>query len=86
MKKSLVAAVLTIGLIGNTSASCDSTPYNAPEELQPDCAKESPVLQNVDTSPVDKLKENREIDLKSERNTDSTERHVLEKSSQSKGR
>ena len=83
MKKSLVAAVLTIGLIGNAFASCDSTPYNAPDELQPACADETPVVQGVDTTPADKLKVNKEVDSKSERKADATEKHALEKSSQS---
>ena len=43
MKKNLIAAVFTLGLIGNAFAACDETPYNAPEELQPSCAEETPV-------------------------------------------
>jgi len=83
MKKSLVAAVLTMGLVGNVFASCDSTPYNAPEELQPACAEEKPVVKDVETTSASKLKVNQEVDSKSERNVDATEKHVLEKSSQS---
>ena len=83
MKKSLIAAVLTIGLIGNAFAACDETPYNAPEELQPSCAEETPVVPDVAVSPADKLKENREVDSKNERNVGATEKHASEKSSQS---
>ena len=83
MKKSLVAAVLTIGFIGNAFASCDNTPYNSPEELQPSCAEEKPVVKDVETTSASKLKVNQEIDSKSERNTDATDNPVLEKPTQS---
>ena len=83
MKKSLVAAVLTIGFIGNAFASCDSTPYVSPDELQPACAEKSPTVQGQEASLADKLKEKREIDSNSESNADATEIHASEKSSQS---
>jgi len=83
MKKSLIAAVFTLGLIGNAFAACDETPYNAPEELQPSCTEETPVAPNVSVAPTDKLKVKGEIDSKSESNADATENHASEKSSQS---
>jgi len=86
MKKSLVAAVLTIGLIGNVFASCDTAPYVSPEELQPACTEETPAVQGVDSTPADKPKITREGDSKNECNAGSTEKHALEKSSQSRGK
>ena len=44
MKKSLIAAAFTFGLIGNAFAACDATPYNSPEELQPACVDEAAVV------------------------------------------
>jgi len=82
MKKSLVAAVLTIGLAGNVFASCDNTPYVAPEELQPACAEKTPVAQGVATPPADKFKVSEEIDSKSKLNADSSKKLVSEQLSQ----
>ena len=86
MKKSLVAVVLTIGLVGNAFASCDTTPYVSPEELQPACAEEAPAVQGADSTPADKPKVTGEGDSKNDRNADSTEKHAVEKSSQSRGK
>ena len=81
MKKSLIAAVFTLGLIGNAFAACDETPYNAPEELQPSCAEETPVVPDVDASKTDKTKVKEQNEKKD--HADGTEKSVPEKSSQS---
>jgi hypothetical protein len=42
MQKILIAAlVLATGLINNSHAACDLTPYNAPEDLQVPCSNDS---------------------------------------------
>ena len=84
MKRRLIAAVFTLGLIGNTFAACDAIPYNAPEELQPPCAQESPVVPNTETAPADKAKANQEADK--DPSADATEKRKLEKSSQSENK
>ena len=83
MKKSLVAAVLSIGLVGNVFASCDNTPYVSPEELQPACAKITPIAQGVATRPADKFKVSEAIDSKSKRSADVSNQLVSEQLSQS---
>ena len=67
MKKSFIAAVFTIGLIGNAFASCDTTPYNAPEELRPVCGEEASVVSDVLTTSADQVKVKVEIDSETER-------------------
>lgn len=41
MKKTFIAAVVTLGFIGNALAECEQGIYNAPVELQPACANET---------------------------------------------
>jgi hypothetical protein len=42
MQKNLIAAlILTTGLISNSHAACDLTPYNAPEDLQVPCGNDT---------------------------------------------
>jgi hypothetical protein len=42
MQKNLIAAlILTTGLISNSHAACDLTPYNAPEDLQVPCSSDT---------------------------------------------
>lgn len=53
MKKSLVAAVLTIGLVGNAFAACDSAPYIAPEDMKVSCSEETPTAQVEAALPAD---------------------------------
>ena len=67
MKKSLITVVFTLGLIGNASASCDTTPYNAPEELRPVCAEKIPVASDALTTSADQVKVKVEIDSETER-------------------
>ena len=81
MKKSLIAAVFTLGLIGNAFAACDETPYNAPEELQPSCAEETPPVPDVDTKTDKTAKVKQQNEKKA--HADGTEKSVPEKSSQS---
>ena len=83
MKKSLITAVFTLGLIGNVFAECDTTPYNAPEELQPACTDDAPVVTEVGTSNTDKTKVKAKSDSEKKRSADGTEKSVPEKSSQS---
>ena len=83
MKKSLVAAVLSIGLVGHVFAACNETPYVTPEELQPACAEKTPVAQGVATPTADKLKVSEAIDSKSKDNADASKELVLKQSSQS---
>ena len=86
MKRRLIAAVFTLGLIGNACAACDAMPYNAPEELQPPCAQESPIVPNTETVPADKAKANGNADAAKDPSADATEKRKLEKSSQSENK
>jgi hypothetical protein len=55
MQKNLIAAlILTTGLISNSHAACDLTPYNAPEDLQVPCSNDStsPVPADADNQRV----------------------------------
>ena len=77
MKKSLVAAVFSCGLVGNVFASCDSTPYLAPIDMQPDCADQTPIAQEAATPTASKLKVSESTDSKNKHNADKPERPVL---------
>jgi len=72
MKKSFIAAVFTFGLIGNAFAACDTTPYNAPEELQPACTEEVSVAPDALTASADQIKAKAEIVSEKERSADVT--------------
>ena len=42
MQKTLIAILtLSLGLISNSQAACDLTPYNAPEDLQLPCSNDT---------------------------------------------
>ena len=83
MKKSLIAAVFTLGLTGNVFAECDTTPYNAPEELQPACTEDAPVVSDGKISNDNKIKVKRQNDSEKKDSADGAEKSVPEKSSQS---
>ena len=72
MKKSLITAVFTLGLIGNAFAVCDATPYNAPEELQPACTEVTSVASDAFTTSADKIKAKVEIDSEKEHSSAAT--------------
>lgn len=76
MKKSLITAVFTLGLIGNAFAGCDTTPYNAPEELQPACTEEVSVVSDAITTSADKIKAKTETDSEKKRSADVTEKRA----------
>lgn len=83
LKKGIAATALTIGLAGNVFATCNNTPYVAPEELQPACTEKQSVAQTTDTPTANKRQVNGLIDSKNKRNTESTKQIVVEQSSQS---
>ena len=72
MKKSFIAAVFTLGLVGNAFSACDTTPYNAPEELQPACTEEVSVVSDAITISADTIKAKAEIVSEKERSADVT--------------
>ena len=61
MKKSLITAVFTLGLISNAFADCDTTPYNAPEELRPVCTEAASVASDSATTAAEKTEAKAEI-------------------------
>ena len=83
MKKNLIAALFTLGLIGNVFAECDTTPYNAPEELQPACTDDAPAVSDGKTSNTDATKVKRQNASEKKDNAGGTEKSVPVKSSQS---
>lgn len=83
LKKGIAATALTIGLAGNVFATCNNTPYVAPEELQPACTEKQSVAQTADTPTANQPQVSGLIDSKSNRNTEFTKQIVLEQSSQS---
>ena len=83
MKKNLIAALFTLGLIGNVFAECDTTPYNAPEDLQAACTNDSPVAAT--STSADKTKLTKKSDSDKKPSTDA-EKPATEKSNQSAGK
>ena len=84
MKKNLIAALFTLGLIGNVFAECDTTPYNAPEELLPACTEDTPATPATPAN-VDKPKPTEKSDSDKKPSTDA-EKPTTEKSNQSAGK
>ena len=91
MKKNLIATLFTLGLIGNVFAECDTTPYNAPEDLQPACTADAPATPAAPAAPTipataDKTKANEKSDADKKRNSNASEKPATEKSNQSAGK
>ena len=87
MKKNLIAALFTLGLIGNVFAECDTTPYNAPEDLQAACTADAPATPAAPTIPAtaDKTKATEKSDSDKKPGTDA-EKPATEKLNQSAGK
>lgn len=84
MKKNLIAVLFTLGLASNVFAECDTTPYNAPEELLPACTEDTPVTPATPAS-ADEPKPTEKSDSDKKPSTDA-EKPATEKSNQSTGR
>jgi len=76
MKKSLITAVFTLGLIGNAFATCDTTPYSAPEELRPVCADGASNASDETATSADQIEAIADIESDAGHSIEATEKRA----------